>query len=215
VPKGQDDPRQRGKKSEAEIVDKLLRQLPHADPTLGNTGKTKRQVTPKGQMPSAKPLSRPDIKNTPPSPLKTWAWVALSLLVAIGMTQWPYGHTCGWGLLGYLTVVTVVLAAAGWGTVSSWRSHRAVAHVLALGAMTLSTVLIVREVLPRVGYAKIEATWSCPDESAAPAEAAPSDSPEGVLPQAGAVTPTGPPPEGAAPADREPPRQGVDSTPGG
>ena len=224
MPKGPDDPRQRPKKSEAEIVDKLLRQLPHADPTLGNTGKTKKQITPKGQMSAAKPLARPDLRETPPSPLKTWGWVALSLLSAIGMTQWPYGHACGWGLLGYLALLTVVLAAACWGAIASWRSRSAVAHVMALGAVTLSSVLIVAQVLPRVGYAKQEAAWRCTEEAAAPGRGVTGDSVGAVAPATadsagmpvegqdaaedatGAAAPAGPPPQGVAPADREPPQ---------
>jgi hypothetical protein len=36
-----------------------------------------------------------------------------------------------------------------------------VAHVLALGAIAWAAALAAREVLPRVGYARVPATWTC------------------------------------------------------
>ena len=175
-----EDREERRKRSEAEVVDKLLKQLPHADPTLGrSTGQSKKQQTPRGQMAAAKPISRPDLHAPPPSPLKTWAWAVLSLLAAIGLTQWPYARSCGWGLLFFMTGVTVVLVAASWGAITSWKSHRAVAHVISLGVVAFSSVLFAREVLPRTGYARAEATWRCvagPDGADQTAQPAVTDS---------------------------------------
>jgi len=192
-----EDPGERRKKSEADIVDKLLKQLPHADPTLGaSTGQSKKQDTPRGQMRASKPIARPDLHVPPPSPLKTWAWAVLSLIAAVGLTQWPYAHSCGWGLLFYMTGVTIVLVAAFWGAITSWKSHRAVAHVVSLGVVVFSSVLFVREVLPRTGYARAEATWRCVAEPAETAQPVVTDS-------AGVVVP---PPDPA-------PATGADSTP--
>jgi hypothetical protein len=162
-----EDPGERRKQKEAAIVDKLLKQLPHADPTLGrSTGQSRKQQTPRGQMAAAKPISRPDLHVPPPSPLKTWAWAVLSLTAAVGLTQWPYAHSCGWGLLFYMTGVSIVLVAAFWGAIVSWKSHRAVAHVISLGVVAFTGVLVAGEVLPRTGYARAEATWRCVAEPA-------------------------------------------------
>ncbi len=222
-----EDPKERRKKSEAEIVDRLLKQLPHADPTLGaGTGQSRKQQTPRGQMAAAKPISRPDLHTPPPSPLKTWAWVVLSLIAAVGLTQWPYAHSCGWGLLFYMTGVTIVLVAAFWGSITSWQSRRAVAHVASLGVVAFSSVLFVREVLPRTGYARAEATWRCTAGPADGGETAPpavTDSAGLVVPplmgdSAGAIGDRAAPDANGAAATTQPPLDpapaaGADSTP--
>ena len=209
------EPRKRRERSEAEIVDKLLKQLPHADPTLGaSTGQSSKQYTPRGQMAAAKPIARPDLHMLPPSPLKTWAWAVLSLIAAVGLTQWPYAHSCGWGLLFYMTGVTTVLVAASWGAIASWQSHRAVAHIISLGVVAFTGVLFAREVLPRTGYARAEATWRCvadPDGTDQTAQPAVTDS-AGLLVPPSVGDNAGTPTEQAIP-DSTAPATSTDSTP--
>jgi hypothetical protein len=65
-----------------------------------------------------------------------------------------------------MTGVTTVLIAASWGMIVSWKSRRAVAHVISLGVVAFTGVLLAREVLPRTGYARAEATWRCVAEPA-------------------------------------------------
>lgn len=95
--------------------------------------------------------------------LGTWARVVLGLLVGIGMTQWPYTHGCGARLLFYLLGVGTVLTAGVWSSISSWRRRLGLAHTLSVLLILWGLLLAAREVLPRVGYAKVEAPWFCPD----------------------------------------------------
>jgi len=137
-------------------VDRLLKKLPYGEPT-----------------PSVG--SAPTVRNTPAvAPpgadltaagqwLGTWARVVLGLLIGIGMTQWPYTHGCGLRLIFYLLGVAAVIAAGTWSGISSWKRRFGVAHVLSQGLIIFGLVLAAREVLPRIGYAKAEAPWLCPD----------------------------------------------------
>ena len=93
--------------------------------------------------------------------LFTWVRLTLGLLLGAAMTQWPYTHGCGLPLLAYLGGVLAVLVAALWSTVSSWRTRSAFAHALSLGLLVWGGFLAAREVLPRMGYAKDTAEWTC------------------------------------------------------
>ena len=144
---------------DAETVDKLIRQLRPAAPALaaGSAGF---------------PFDRPDV-DARPLPIGgrgqagIWAQVGLSVLLGIALTQWPYGRACGWSLLFYLVAVATLLVAAGWGALSSWKYRLGLAHIVALGAILWGLALTTHEVLPRVGYAKTPATWSCIEPPAA------------------------------------------------
>ena len=94
--------------------------------------------------------------------LGTWFQVLLGGILAIGMTQWPYSHGCGIKLFLYLGAAGVVVVAGLWGALSSWRRRMGMAHTLALLVALSGLVLIAREVLPRIGYAKAASTWMCP-----------------------------------------------------
>jgi hypothetical protein len=108
--------------------------------------------------------------------LFTWLRLLLALSVGVAMTQWPYTHGCGLALYGYLAGVGVVLAAAFWTMVASWRTRSGFAHFLSIGLLFWGALLGAREVLPRVGYAKQSAAWSC-GASAAATPPAPSVAP--------------------------------------
>ena len=95
--------------------------------------------------------------------------IVLGLALGAGMTQWPYTHGCGVPLFAYLGGVGAVLVAATWSTVSSWRTRSAVAHFLSLALFVWGGFLAAREVLPRIGYAKQTAGWTC-RTPAAPAQ---------------------------------------------
>ncbi|HTS88996.1 MAG TPA: hypothetical protein VMG41_10935 [Gemmatimonadales bacterium] len=97
----------------------------------------------------------------PLATLTTWLRVILGLLLAIGMTQWPYPTACGLNLAVYLTAIMVVIVAGFWSAISSWRRRLGLAHVLALLVLLWGGILAAREVLPRVGYARHARTWSC------------------------------------------------------
>ena len=83
------------------------------------------------------------------------------MLVGGALTQWPYPRTCGWGLLGYVIAVAIVIVTGVRGALLSWRGRLGPAHVIALVTILWGLVLAAHEVLPRVGYARTPATWRC------------------------------------------------------
>lgn len=145
-------------------VDRLLKKLPNADPTLGRADPTARQpslstVTPRGGV-------------APPSGggrLATWAKVALGVLVGIGVAPgvWPYTHGCGLHLIFYLAGVTTVIAAGLWSSIASWKRRLGAAHVISQVLIIWGILLLTGEVLPRVG-ARATAVWICPDVTPTP-----------------------------------------------
>jgi hypothetical protein len=112
------------------------------------------------------------------APFLTWVRLVLGLALGAAMTQWPYTHGCGVALFAYLGGVVAVLVAALWSGVSSWKTRSAFAHSLSLALFVWGGFLAAREVLPRIGYAKQPATWTCPAPAAPapviPAPAAPA-----------------------------------------
>jgi hypothetical protein len=54
-----------------------------------------------------------------------------------------------------------VVGAGVWGMLASWRRRLGVAHVVALLVTLWGVGLVAAELLPRLGYAKDTATWSC------------------------------------------------------
>jgi len=138
-------------------VDRLLKKLPEADPTLG------RGSAGSGSPPTVKkPVVVP---GAMPTALGTWAKVALGVLVGIGIAPgvWPYSHGCGLRLIFYLVGVTAVIAAGLWASVSSWKRRLGVAHAVAQALIIWGAVLVTREVLPRIGSANATTLWLCPD----------------------------------------------------
>ena len=144
-------------------VDRLLKKLPAADPTLGRPSGGEPTV----RKPAAAPASRWSDGTAAPSARErvgTWAKVALGLLVAIGVAPgvWPYSHGCGLRLIFYLLGVTTVIAAGLWASISSWKRRLGFAHVVSQILIVWGILLMTREVLPRLGP-KAEPLWLCPD----------------------------------------------------
>jgi len=143
-------------------VDRLLKKLPNADPTLGRGA---------GYEPTAQ---KPSLSTATPrggvapsgggGRLATWAKVALGVLVGIGLAPgvWPYTHGCGLHLIFYLAGVTTVIAAGLWSSVASWKRRLGAAHVISQVLIIWGILLLTREVLPRVGPTA-QAVWLCPD----------------------------------------------------
>jgi hypothetical protein len=92
----------------------------------------------------------------------TWFRVILGLLLAVGITQWPYSNACGLNLAMYLGAIATVIVAGLWSSVSSWNRRLGFAHFLSLLVLLWGLTLAAREVLPRTGYARELRTWSCP-----------------------------------------------------
>lgn len=94
-----------------------------------------------------------------------FARLTLSVMLGVGILLWPYEARCGVGLAAYLAAVAVVAVSGGWSAVWTWRHRAARAHVLSLLILLWGLVLGSMEVLPRVGYAKVDlrhpAGWMC------------------------------------------------------
>ena len=144
-------------------VDRLLKKLPEADPTLGRPSGGEPTV----RKPAAAPGGRWSSGAAPSAGerLGTWAKVALGVLVGIGIAPgvWPYSHGCGLRLIFYLLGVTTVMAAGLWASVSSWKRRLGFAHVVSQILIVWGILLLTREVLPRVGDKAAAALWLCPD----------------------------------------------------
>lgn len=97
--------------------------------------------------------------------------VVLVLSLGLAMAAWPYDRACGAGLLGYLAASAAIVAGGLWATVGTWQRRAPRLHALALLAVAWGVVLITAQVLPRVGYAKVEPgngpAWRCwrPDQA--------------------------------------------------
>jgi hypothetical protein len=118
-----------------------------------------------GPVPATQGKSAPALPSAPlgrKAALATWLRVLLGALLAVGMTQWPYGHGCGISLFLYVGAAASVVVAGLWSSVSSWRRRMGLAHSLALVVTLWGMVLLAREVLPRTGYAKQALHWTCP-----------------------------------------------------
>ncbi len=92
---------------------------------------------------------------------RVWVRLMPVLALAAALPFWPYQRTCGLGLALYLGAVATLVGAGVWTAVSAWRHRRPAAHVLALLTLAWGAVLAAREALPRVGYARSAAVWTC------------------------------------------------------
>lgn len=126
------------------------------------------------KQPSAAP---PATGGPPLSPTRrrfvalTWFWTGLAVVLALGLAIWPYDKLCGIRLIFFLFAAGLALLMALLGALASWAHHRALAHVLSLAVIAWAAAIVVRELLPRTGYAKHELTWTCPQEPPAAAPA--------------------------------------------
>ncbi len=124
-----------------------------------------RVIDKEGTGPAALPARVPAAAPTAVakrSVARTWFWAALALLLAIALPIWPYGKECGLQLFFYLGAATLALLAGAAGAVASWGTRSALAHVLSLLVILLSSAMGAREILPRIGYAAQAKTWLCP-----------------------------------------------------
>jgi hypothetical protein len=116
-----------------------------------------------------------------------------SLLVAslgVGLVFWPYAHGCGLGLTSYFAALGVLLVTAVWALNAAWRQHTVWAYGLGLAIVVWGAGLSLVQVLPRVGYARNTAFWSC-QAGMAPPPAAPVDAAPAAEPLPAADVPLG------------------------
>jgi hypothetical protein len=91
--------------------------------------------------------------------------VVLVLSLGLAVNAWPYDRACGAGLGAYLAVAGLIIAGGLWATAGTWQRYAPKLHALALLATAWGIILITAQVLPRVGYAKIDPgngpAWRC------------------------------------------------------
>jgi hypothetical protein len=94
-------------------------------------------------------------------------WARLLLVAALvgALPLWPYDRACGFGLIGYLAAGAVIVVGGVWVTVWTWRTHKALAHCIALALILSGLILVGHPVLERIGYARTDPTnppqWWC------------------------------------------------------
>ena len=133
-------------------VDRLLQKLPTYASTKPARGGT---PTPRSTL-AVRPAGGG-------SKLGAWMRVLLGVALAAGMALWPYSHVCGGNLFLYLGGVGTLMLAGLWSSVASWERRLAAAHFLSLLVLLWSLMLFAGVALPRLGYAKSEAIWFCPE----------------------------------------------------
>ena len=94
----------------------------------------------------------------------TWFWTALALVLALALPLWPNDKSCGLRLVFYLGAAGIALLMGALGALASWSHRRGLAHLLSLLAIVWAGIMAAREILPRVGYARQELRWTCPEE---------------------------------------------------
>ena len=133
-----------------------------------------------GKQPGPTPAPTPAGKPLTPTGRRfvalTWFWTALAIVLGLGLIIWPYDKVCGIRLGFYLFAAALALLMGVLGTLASWSYRRGLAHLLSLAVIVWAAVVVAREVLPRVGYARQELTWTCPEE---PPAASPVPAPTG------------------------------------
>jgi hypothetical protein len=126
------------------------------------------------------PAARPPVRRR--SVALTWFWVALAVALGVGLAVWPYRSACGLDLAFYLGAATVTLIFALLGALASWSHRRGFAHVVSLLVIVWAGFVVLREVLPRVGYAKRSLDWTCAPAPAPAPSAAPAPAPSPTSP---------------------------------
>jgi uncharacterized membrane protein YfcA len=101
----------------------------------------------------------------------TWFWTGLAVVLAIALAVWPYDKNCGIRLIFFLGAGGIALTAGLLGALAAWTNRRGLAHLLSLLVIVWAGVMVLREILPRAGYAKETRGWACPQTPPAPAPA--------------------------------------------
>lgn len=90
-----------------------------------------------------------------------WPKVVLVGALGVALAFWPYSNGCGVGLVSYFMALGVLMVTAAWALNAAWREHTAWAYGLGLAIVVWGSALSLTQILPRVGYARHTAYWSC------------------------------------------------------
>jgi hypothetical protein len=130
---------------------------------------SKQQPPATGPVPSGSPPLTPQRRLV----ALTWFWTGLAIVLAVALAVWPYDKNCGLRLIFFLGAGGIALLAGVLGALASWAHHRGLAHFLSLLVILWAGVMVVREILPRAGYAKEGRGWTCPPPPPVPNPAPP------------------------------------------
>jgi hypothetical protein len=124
------------------------------------------------------PAARPPTSTARRFVALTWFWSGLAVVLAVALALWPYDRNCGIRLIFFLGAGGLALLAGVLGALTGWAHHRGLAHLLSLLVIVWAAVMIMREILPWAGYARVSRDWTCPAATgpAAPPASAPSPS---------------------------------------
>lgn len=141
-------------------IDKLMQQpTPAASPPVPATG-DERRATPARQSAPSADGGRANAAARG-RPVAIWAVALLGVLGAAALAVWPYDKACNLPLGIYLVGVLAVFGAAVWTMRLGWASRRGAVLIIGMATMLAALTLAAMEVLPRTGYAKVAATWTC------------------------------------------------------
>src|SRR5688572_18849614 len=143
----------------AREIDKLLKQLPGADPHL--RGDPEPASLTSAPRPAASAAPREPEPSLLAQRISVWLRVVLAAGLAGAITQWPYAYECGWPLRFYLGAVATILIGGAWSSVWAWRLRSAPAHIVSLIIVFWGITLAAEQLLPRIGYASVTQEWSC------------------------------------------------------
>jgi hypothetical protein len=139
-------------------------------------------------VPAPAPATPGRAPVAPPGPVRrrsvalTWFWALLAVALGVALVLWPYQRTCGLQLAFFLGAAGITAVIAILGALASWAHHRGLAHVISLVVLLWAGFVVLREVLPRVGYARTSLTWTCPAQPAAPTQTQPTVAPSRTAP---------------------------------
>jgi len=146
----------------ARVVDRLLAQLPGlhggADPEPTSIRSSAVNIH---TVSGGRRIERPSL-------IGLWGRAALGVTLGVMMTAWPYFRECGLPLFGYLSAVAAVVVAGGWIAVTAWKLQNPIAHILAIVLLFWGLILAGDELLPRTGYAAVQASWQCGQPDSGP-----------------------------------------------
>ena len=91
-----------------------------------------------------------------------WARLSLVILLTVAINFWPYDRSCGFGLIAYMTAEALIVAGGLWVATIAWRERLPMTHGLSLLLVLAGLALLELQIMPRTGYAKVDAAWSCP-----------------------------------------------------
>lgn len=146
-------------------IDRVMEQQGSGAPALPPTA-------PAAPARTTAPPAAPQVRRR--SVALTWFWVALAVALGVALAVWPYRSACGLDLAFYLGAAAVTLVFALLGALAAWSHRRGFAHLLSLVIIVWAGFVVLREVLPRVGYAKTSLDWMCAPAPAPPPAPAPS-----------------------------------------